>query len=61
MKTKLTNMLKGKERKKRKKGYVKLNRGRWRRSIYIKDYLQGEKAVWKANKGINVEKIGLKN
>ena len=28
MKTKLTNMLKGKERKKRKKGYVKLNRGR---------------------------------
>ena len=28
MKTKLTNMLRGKERKKRKKGYAKLNRGR---------------------------------
>jgi len=34
MKTKLTNMLRGKERKNR---YEKLNRGRWRRFIYIKD------------------------
>ena len=37
MKTKLTNMtnmLRGKERK---KGYEKLNRGRWRSFIYIKD------------------------
>ena len=38
MKTKVTNMFRGKERKKRTKNrYVKLNRGRWRRSIYIKD------------------------
>ena len=43
MKTKLTNMLRGKERKKRKNRYAKLNRGRWRRFIYIKDSLQGEK------------------
>jgi len=28
MKTKLTNILRGKERKKRKKGYAKLSRGR---------------------------------
>ena len=34
MKTKLTNMLRGKERKNR---YAELNRGRWRRFIYIKD------------------------
>ena len=34
MKTKLTNMLSGKERKNR---YAKLNWGRWRRFIYIKD------------------------
>ena len=65
MKTKLTNMLKGKERKERKKKrknrYAQLSRGRWRRSIYIKDYLQGQKTVGKANKRINVEKIGFKN
>ena len=30
MKTKLTNMLRGKERKKRKNRYAKLNRGRLR-------------------------------
>ena len=40
MKIKLTNMLRGKERKNR---YAKLNRGRWKRFIYIKDQLQGEK------------------
>ena len=34
MKTKLRNTLRGKERKKR---YGKLNRGIWRRFIYIKD------------------------
>ena len=34
MKTKLTNMLRGKERKNR---YAMLNRGRWWRFIYIKD------------------------
>ena len=37
METKLTNMLREKERKKRKDIYEKLNRGRWRRFIYIKD------------------------
>ena len=37
MKTKLTNLLKGKERKKKKRRYAKLNRGRKRRFIYIKD------------------------
>ena len=56
MKTKLRNILRGKERKERKNRYAKLNSGRWRRSIYIKDYLQGEKRVGKANKGINVGK-----
>ena len=44
MKIKLTNMLRGKERKKRKNRYAKLNRGRWRFIIYIKDSLQGEKS-----------------
>ena len=37
MKTKLINMLRGKIRKKRKNRYAKLNRGRWRRFIYIKE------------------------
>ena len=38
MKTKLTNMLRGKERKKRNQDrYAKLNRGRWRRFMYIKE------------------------
>ena len=40
MKVKLTNILKGKERKerdKRKNRYAKLNRGRERRFIYVKD------------------------
>ena len=37
MKIKLTNILRGKERKKRKNRYEKLNRGRWGRFIYIKD------------------------
>ena len=38
MKTKLTNMLTGKQRKKRKKNrYANLNRGRQRRFIYVKD------------------------
>jgi len=30
-------MLRGKERKERKNRYAKLNRGGWRRVIYIKD------------------------
>ena len=38
MKTKLTSMFRGKERKKeRNNRYAKLNRCRWRRFIYIKD------------------------
>ena len=65
MRTKLKNRFRGKEGKKRKRKnrYVKLNRGRWRRFIYIKYYLKGgKKTVGKANKRINVEKIiGIKN
>jgi len=37
MKANLANMLRGKERKKRKKEHAKLNRGRLRRFMYIKD------------------------
>ena len=37
MKIKLSNVLRGKERKERKNRYAKLNRGRSRRFIYIKD------------------------
>ena len=38
MKIRLTNMLTGKQRKKRKKNrYANLNRGRQRRFIYVKD------------------------
>ena len=37
VKMKLTNKLRGKERKKRKNRYAKLNRGRQRIFIYIKD------------------------
>ena len=53
-------MLTGKKRKNR---YAKLNRGRYRRFIYIlKIKCKGKSTVGKANKGINVEKIiGLKN
>ena len=62
MKIKLTNKLGGKEWKKRKNRYAKLNRGGWRRFIYIKINCKGKRTVGKANKGINVEKIliGLK-
>ena len=49
MKTIVTNMVKG---KKRKKIYAKLNRDRWR-FIYFKDELQGTEAVGKGNKGIS--------
>ena len=52
-------MLRGKERKNRQ---AKLNRGRWRRFIYIKDNCKGKRTVGKANKGINIEKYNrLKN
>ena len=53
MKTKLPNMLRGKERKKR---YAELNRGRWRDIYTLKINCKGERTVGKANKGINVEK-----
>ena len=52
MKTKVANILRGKERKNR---YAKLNRDRWRRCIYIKDWLQGEKNS-KKGKQINKHK-----
>ena len=61
MKMKLTNMLRGKERKRRKNRYAKLNKGRKRRFIHIKGSFKGKRTVGKANKEINVEKIiGLK-
>ena len=50
MKTKLTNMLRGrKERKEGKNRYAKLNRGRWRFK-----YIKGKRTVGKASKGKNV-------
>ena len=55
MKTKLTNMLRGKERKKRKNRYANLNRGR--QDLYIlKINCKGKRTVGKANKGLNKEK-----
>ena len=56
MQIKLTNMMREKERKKRKSRYAKLNRRRWRRFIYIKINCKGKRTVGKANKGVNVEK-----
>ena len=62
MKIKLTNILRGKERKERMNRYAKLNRGRWR-FINIKDWLTGGKNSRKSKQRINIEKnnIGLKN
>ena len=55
MKIKLTNMLRGKEKKNR---YAKLSRSRSRRFIYIlKINCIGKRTVGKASKVINVEKI----
>ena len=53
--------MRGKARKKRKSRYAKLNGGRCRRFIYVKDKLQGEKNSRKS-KVINMEYIiiGLK-
>ena len=61
VKTKLTNMLSGKERKKRKNRYAKLEVDK--DDLYtLKINCKGKRTVGKANKGINVEKIiGLKN
>ena len=55
-------MLRGKERKKRKNRYAKLNRGK--EDLYtLRINCMGNRVVGKANKGISVEKtiIGLKN
>ena len=54
MKIKVTNVLRGKERKNR---YAKLNKGRKRRFIHIKGSFKGKWTVGKAKKRINVEKI----
>ena len=56
IKTKLTNILRVKEGKKRKNRHKKLNRWRWRRFITLKINCKGENTVGKANKGINVER-----
>ena len=52
-KTKLTNILRGKERKKRKNRYAKLNVGRYTLKINYK----GKRTAGNTNKGITVEKI----
>ena len=49
----LTNMLRGKEGKKRNNGYANLNRD----FITLKINCKGKRTVGKANKGIHVEKI----
>ena len=55
MKIKLSNMLRGKERKKRKNRYEKLNKGR--EDLYaLKINWKRKRTVGKANKGTNVEK-----
>ena len=43
MKIKQTDILRGRERKERRNRHAKLNTGRVRRFVYIKDLLQGEK------------------
>ena len=56
MKTKLTNMLRGKERKKRKNRYAKLEVDE--EDLYALEInCKGKWTVGRANKGINVEKI----
>ena len=54
MKTKLTYMLRGKERK---KSYAQLTRGRWEDLNALKINYKGKRMVGKADKGINVENI----
>ena len=55
MKIKLTNILRGKERKKRKTSYTKLEVDE---DLYtLKNNCKGKRAVGKASKRINVEKI----
>ena len=56
MKIKLANMLRGKERKKRKTRYVMLIE-REKEGLYtLKINCKGKRTVGKASKGINVEK-----
>ena len=63
MKTKLINMLRGKERKKRKNRYARLKVVDKEDLFSLMFNCNGKRTVGKANKGINVEKIiiGLKN
>ena len=62
MKIKLTNMLRGKERKKRKTRYAKLIEVDKEGLYTLKINCKGKRTVGKANKGVSVEKIitGLK-
>ena len=56
MKTKITNMLRGKERKKRKNRYAKLEADK--EDLYtLKINCKGKRTVGKANEGTNVEEI----
>ena len=61
-KKKLTNILRGKERKKRKKEQIYKVKQRQMKFIYIKDYLQGEKNSRKSNQRNKCRKniIGFK-
>ena len=63
MKIKLTNTLRGKERKKRKKEQIHKAKQRQIEKIYIKINCKGKRTVGKAYEGINVEKniIGSKS
>ena len=55
IKIKLASILRGKERKKRKNRYAKLNRGK--EDLYtLRINCMGNSVVGKANKGINVKK-----
>ena len=54
-KVKLTNILRGKERKKRKNRYAKLEVDK--KTYTLKINCKGKRTAGKVNKGINVEKI----
>ena len=56
MKANLANMLRGKERKKRKKEQICKVKQRQKKKVYIKINCKGKITVGKANNGINVEK-----
>ena len=62
MKSKLTNMLRGKERNKRKNRQAKLDVDE-EDLCTLKIHCKGKETVGKTNNGINIEKIiiGLKN